>query len=76
MAVLIDATLVRLVLVPAGMALLGNMNWYLPKWLQWLPELHLEGVAVPAVARIAPGRVRSAVPRRGYPRAHGDLAGC
>ncbi len=32
------------------MALLGNVNWYLPKWLQWLPELHLEGV--PAVARV------------------------
>ncbi len=49
-AVLIDATLVRSVLVPAGMALLGNANWYLPKWLEWLPELHLEGV--PAVARV------------------------
>jgi len=50
-AVFIDATLVRLILVPASMALLGNVNWYLPKWLQWLPELHLEGV--PAVARVA-----------------------
>lgn len=58
-AVLIDATLVRLVLVPAGMALLGNVNWYLPKWLEWLPELHLEGVSVPAVARVVPGRAQS-----------------
>jgi RND superfamily putative drug exporter len=38
------------------MALLGNMNWYLPKWLEWLPELHLEGVPVPAVVRTVPGR--------------------
>jgi RND superfamily putative drug exporter len=49
-AVFIDATLVRSVLVPASMALLGNVNWYLPTWLEWLPELHLEGV--PAVARV------------------------
>jgi len=49
-AVFIDATLVRSILVPAGMALLGNVNWYLPKWLEWLPQLHLEGV--PAVARV------------------------
>ncbi len=50
-AVFIDATLVRSVLVPASMALLGNVNWYLPKWLQWLPELHLEGVPLPKTAR-------------------------
>jgi len=36
-AVLIDATLVRGVLLPASMELLGDWNWYLPKWLQWLP---------------------------------------
>jgi RND superfamily putative drug exporter len=41
-AVLIDATLVRGVLLPASMKLLGNANWYLPKWLQWLPRLEHE----------------------------------
>jgi len=38
-AVLIDATIVRAVLLPATMKLLGDWNWYLPKWLQWIPEL-------------------------------------
>ena len=37
-AVLIDATLVRGVLLPAAMKLLGDWNWYLPSWLQWLPK--------------------------------------
>jgi uncharacterized membrane protein YdfJ with MMPL/SSD domain len=37
-AVLIDATLVRGVLLPAAMKLLGDWNWYLPKWLEWLPK--------------------------------------
>ncbi len=44
-AVLIDATIVRSVLVPASMALLGNVNWYLPRWLHWLPDLRVEGAA-------------------------------
>jgi uncharacterized membrane protein YdfJ with MMPL/SSD domain len=38
-AVLIDATLVRGVLLPATMKLLGDWNWYLPQWLEWLPHL-------------------------------------
>jgi uncharacterized membrane protein YdfJ with MMPL/SSD domain len=42
-AVLMDATIVRTLLVPAGMRLLGDWNWYLPKWLRWLPELNVEG---------------------------------
>lgn len=42
-AIAIDATLVRSILVPAAMALLGDLNWYLPKWLQWLPDLRIEG---------------------------------
>jgi RND superfamily putative drug exporter len=42
-AVLVDATVVRSVLVPASMKLLGKRNWYLPRWLQWLPDLHIEG---------------------------------
>jgi RND superfamily putative drug exporter len=42
-AVLIDATIVRSVLVPATMKLLGKRNWYLPKWLEWLPDVQVEG---------------------------------
>ena len=41
-AVLIDATIVRAVLLPASMKLLGETNWYLPNWLQWLPRLEHE----------------------------------
>jgi putative drug exporter of the RND superfamily len=37
-AVLIDATLVRGVLLPAAMKLLGDWNWYMPTWLEWLPK--------------------------------------
>jgi uncharacterized membrane protein YdfJ with MMPL/SSD domain len=42
-ALLLDATVVRLVLVPAAMELLGERNWYLPSWLHWLPDVHVEG---------------------------------
>jgi uncharacterized membrane protein YdfJ with MMPL/SSD domain len=42
-AVLIDATVVRAVLLPAAMKLLGEWNWYLPTWLEWLPSLSPEG---------------------------------
>ena len=42
-ALLVDATLIRMVVVPAAMTLLGKWNWYLPSWLNWLPELHVEG---------------------------------
>jgi len=38
-AVLIDATIVRAVLLPASMKLLGDWNWYLPRWLEWLPRV-------------------------------------
>ena len=38
-AILIDATIVRAVLLPASMKLLGERNWYLPSWLEWLPHL-------------------------------------
>jgi RND superfamily putative drug exporter len=55
-AVLIDATIVRGVLLPATMKLLGDWNWYLPRWLRWLPRLEhhshaeptFEAVPVPA----------------------------
>ncbi|MCH9018510.1 MAG: MMPL family transporter, partial [Chloroflexi bacterium] len=42
-AVLIDATIIRSVLLPATMKLLGDWNWYLPKWLEWLPDIRVEG---------------------------------
>jgi RND superfamily putative drug exporter len=42
-ALLIDATIIRSVVVPASMALLGKRNWYLPSWLRWLPNPHVEG---------------------------------
>ena len=42
-AVLIDATVVRTIIVPAAMELLGDWNWYLPRWLQWLPNVSVEG---------------------------------
>jgi uncharacterized membrane protein YdfJ with MMPL/SSD domain len=54
-ALLIDATIVRSVLVPAAMTLLGRWNWYLPSWLRWLPHMEVEGhsaeSAEPALAR-------------------------
>ena len=53
-AVLLDATIVRSVLVPASMTLLGDRNWYLPRWLGWLPNLQVEGA--PAVPVVTPPR--------------------
>ena len=45
-AVLIDATIIRTILLPASMKLLGDWNWYLPSWLEWLPTIRFEGEAV------------------------------
>ena len=42
-AVILDATIVRMVLVPASMELLGDKNWYFPSWLEWLPKISIEG---------------------------------
>ena len=53
-AVFIDATVVRLVLVPATMELLGDRNWWFPKMLEWLPRIHVEGTAGPVVVDSAP----------------------
>jgi putative drug exporter of the RND superfamily len=50
-AVLLDATIVRSILVPAAMALLGDRNWYLPGWLSWLPNVHVEGTEAASSAR-------------------------
>jgi RND superfamily putative drug exporter len=41
-AILIDATIIRAVLLPAAMKLLGEANWYLPRWLEWLPKIRGE----------------------------------
>ena len=46
-AVLIDATIIRGVLLPASMKVLGDWNWYLPSWLEWLPRWGSEGDTVP-----------------------------
>jgi RND superfamily putative drug exporter len=43
LAVLLDATIVRMLLVPATMELLGDRNWWLPKWMRWLPTINVEG---------------------------------
>jgi uncharacterized membrane protein YdfJ with MMPL/SSD domain len=49
-AILIDATIIRAILLPASMKLLGEWNWYLPKWLEWLPRLeHEKQPAAPPV---------------------------
>lgn len=56
-AVIIDATVIRSVLVPASMVLLGDKNWYFPSWLEWLPRIDVEGEshdAVPATPTLVP----------------------
>ena len=58
-AVLIDATIIRAILLPATMKLLGDWNWYLPSWLEWLPHVTHEPELEPLEARDegrAPGR--------------------
>jgi putative drug exporter of the RND superfamily len=59
-AVLIDATIVRGILLPAAMALLGERNWYLPRWLGWLPGLQRETVPV------TPDAARTQAPHPAY----------
>ncbi|HEY4277135.1 MAG TPA: MMPL family transporter [Conexibacter sp.] len=67
LAVLIDATIVRAVLLPATMKLLGDWNWYLPSWLEWLPRVSPESVRPePAPAGglpFAPAQLEIAVER-------------
>jgi RND superfamily putative drug exporter len=46
-AVLLDATIIRAVLLPAVMALLGEKNWWLPRWLHWLPQVAHEPPPAP-----------------------------
>jgi uncharacterized membrane protein YdfJ with MMPL/SSD domain len=58
-ALLLDATIVRLILVPAAMQLLGERNWYLPVWLRWLPDVQVEGAERRLRTRLEPARGRS-----------------
>jgi RND superfamily putative drug exporter len=55
-AIILDATIIRMVLVPASMELLGDWNWYFPSWLEWIPEIHIEGadVQAPLASEAAP----------------------
>lgn len=64
-AVLIDATIVRAVLLPATMKLLGDWNWYLPRWLEWLPRIapESEHVAADGAARHDPDALAVSVQR-------------
>jgi putative drug exporter of the RND superfamily len=52
-ALLIDATIIRSVLLPSAMKLLGDWNWYLPRWLEWLPRLQVEKTSSAHDARSA-----------------------
>ncbi len=58
-ALLIDATIIRSVLMPSLMALLGERNWYLPSWLEWLPHLEVEGHAAEQHPEIERGSLES-----------------
>ena len=69
-AVLLDATLIRTILVPAAMKLLGRWNWYLPSWLEWLPHLSIEGA--PAAPSVAPAPAPGAPGGPGFEPAAGD----
>jgi RND superfamily putative drug exporter len=53
-AVLVDATVIRSILLPASMKLLGDINWYLPKWLEWLPDVSVEGPEAEETPEFAP----------------------
>jgi len=59
-AILIDATVVRAVLLPASMKVLGDWNWYLPKWLEWLPHLE-HGGSIEPVKPAAPVKATPAL---------------
>jgi len=60
-SILLDATLVRMILVPAAMELLGEANWWLPRWLdRLLPNLHIEGEDAPSQPKAPADRVDGA----------------
>jgi RND superfamily putative drug exporter len=62
-AVALDAFLLRFILVPAMMYILGKKNWYLPRWLAWLPKVHLEPTPPTAAPAPTPTSVTHASPR-------------
>jgi RND superfamily putative drug exporter len=53
-ALILDATLIRSVVLPSAMTLLGNRTWYLPRWLEWLPHLEVESAPREELERPAP----------------------
>jgi uncharacterized membrane protein YdfJ with MMPL/SSD domain len=61
-AVLIDATIIRAVLLPASMKLLGDWNWYLPSWLEWLPRIAVETAGEPVPEPRAPEAPAASAP--------------
>ena len=63
-AVLIDATIVRAVLLPATMKLLGDWNWYLPRWLEWLPHFDHGELEVVDEPEPAPDAAHARKPKR------------
>ena len=78
-AILIDATVVRTIVVPAAMELLGDWNWYLPRWLEWLPNVSIEGRRAPEAhdgrpARRSPASTRPR-PARAAPAASAKAPG-
>ena len=69
-AVLVDATIVRMMLVPSIMEILGDANWWFPKWLNFLPRLDIEGGADERLRRTgSTARPVGAELRRCYRRA-------
>ena len=58
-AVLVDATIIRAVLLPAAMTLLGERNWYLPRWLDWLPQMSHGEAAMPAPTTVGAADVEA-----------------
>jgi RND superfamily putative drug exporter len=74
-AVFLDATIVRSVLVPASMKLLGAWNWYLPRWLQWLPRLNVEGTLPPVEVPEPASPVAASQTTGTTPGGYGELMG-
>ena len=61
--ILVDAFVVRMGLVPAALALLGERAWWLPRWLRWLPVLDVEGAALEKDPAASPDRELVGDPR-------------
>jgi RND superfamily putative drug exporter len=59
-ALILDATLIRMVILPSTLCLLGRRSWYLPQWLEWLPHIKGETSEAPLLDREEPTSVTSA----------------